>query len=126
MPNTKIILALITCLLLCTGCTQADKEGNIRYIEPIIAKIKVGLSIAETISVIKKYDEDFQIYNPCIESFENKITNCEQGYTAISNIPLPNHNFWLGQGSAQIYLSFNSKKYLVKKFHEIHYENYHI
>lgn len=123
----KPIIGILAAILL-LGCSdkQVTEEDNSKIKSIMDSNLRPGMQTAEVADVFAKYGTPLEIYNPCTEEYESPLTACEKGYSAVGIIKLGNRSFWLGEGQAQVYLTFNADKDLVNDFfYELYYEKQH-
>lgn len=124
MRASKLALTLSVSILI--GCTESAEVSDRNFIEPLLKEnVKLGMTASEIAQYFQQYQPNFEFSNLCTKLSEKTLSACEQGYIAVGIIPLPSKNLILGQGQAQVYLTFSQDQVLTASSVEVYYENQH-
>jgi len=124
MHLNRFAFASVAAIFL-VGCTNSAVEADRSFYESLLRdNLKLGMTASQVANFFIEFQPDFDFYNSCTKSREKAPPNCEQGFTAMGLVALPSNNIVLGEGQAQVYLTFNSQQVLTQSAVEVYYANW--
>jgi hypothetical protein len=109
-----------------TGCTDSTTRFNYDHVRSIMDSFEKGQLYSDVIPKLETIvGQRQETWNLCTEEFEFNPTSCVKGYSLISVVALPKYQWWLKEGTGQLYFTFNNELKLIASHFEIYYPRYH-
>lgn len=109
------------------GCStdQEIREDNARIDAIVKRELHAGMTAEKVAEVFEKHGTPLGELIPCSDA-THLGPDCSDGYWAIGVVELGNRGIWLGEGQAQVNMTFDQAKKLEDGyFFEIYYEKMH-
>ena len=105
--------------LFCTGCVDSTVKSDRAYAEHLIGReLRLPMTFRDVRGFLARHDSDAVLQDGCgLRTHER--TDC--AYSTVAVVPLPGHNWWLGQGDLQIFMIFDAQKQLVFMDYDLAY-----
>ena len=103
----------------CTGCVDSTVEGDRAYAEQLMAReLQPHMTFQEVRGFLARHDANAVLQDGCGLRAHGH-TDC--AYSTVAVVPLPGHNWWLGQGDLQIFMIFDAQKQLLFSDYDLTY-----
>ena len=103
----------------CTGCVDSTVKSDRAYAEQLIAReLQPPMTFRDVRGFLARHDSDAVLQDGCGLRAQG---HADCAYSTVAVLPLPGHNWWLGQGDLQIFMIFDAQRQLVFMDYELAY-----